>query len=295
MDWSFRRLNLKWYEYLWALLPLTLTAIGGAIGGLCGGAAALANLKIMQASGTGRHKYLATALISLISVGVYIGLLKVVVFSIGSGTVTSVRVDQALQNSAIFKAVLKVDPAAYAKIRDALIEADPKAPSEFDAIAQPHVAALIKRYLPSASDAAILDFTRVLALEIDQIGSQNADACIAFIAPSPSISPISVRDFLSSEIMQHDAEAGAAVIESASQVKSTVPPKSEISGVLSEVVQRMTAKYGSDGIATFTKLDQRDHKKFCTMTGDFYKTVLSLPVNEAIPFLRYIYSRNSAI
>ena len=295
MDWSSRRLNLKWYEYLWALVPMALAAAGGAIGGLCGGAAVLANLKIMQGAKSGGYKYLVTAFISLLSVGAYIGLSKVVVIGIGSGTLASIRVDQALESSPTFKAIRKADSAAYEKIREALIRADPKVPADFDTIAQPYATAMMRHYLPSASDTAIIDFTRVLTLEIDQIGSKDADACIAFIAPSPTTSPISVQNFLTPEIIQRDALVGAAIIESGSQAVVTVPTKSEVSGTLGEVIQKMTAKYGSDDMTMFAKFQKLDHKKFCNMTSDLYKTVLSLPIKEVVPLLRYMYFQNSAI
>jgi hypothetical protein len=296
-NWSFKQLNLRWYEYLWALLPLGLVSIGGAVGGICGSIAIPCNLQVMRSNLKLGYKYLATGLFSLLSVGCYIGLSKVLIITILSGTVVSAQVDQALKNSATFAAIQKADPLTYQKMRDAMIKAAEAhgSQAEINAAARPYLAGITRRYLPGASDNTVLDFTRVMTLEIDQIGAKDADACVAFINPSSGSSPLALDKLLTPELMQQDAAVTAAIIESGSQSPQPVPAKTDISDTLNRVARQMVSEFGSNDVIALSKPGSLSHDRFCVMTSEFYKQILILPRTSAVPLLRFLYSQNAAI
>jgi hypothetical protein len=64
--------KLKPHEYAWAGWPLIMVFIGGALGGLCGGAAMALNVKIFNSSRSVKYKYGMTLLVSLASILIYI-------------------------------------------------------------------------------------------------------------------------------------------------------------------------------------------------------------------------------
>lgn len=66
--------ELKWHERLWVGLPFGLVFLGGAVGGACGGAATLCNLRLMRGDRSAFQKYLLTGLISLAAIMVYVAL-----------------------------------------------------------------------------------------------------------------------------------------------------------------------------------------------------------------------------
>jgi hypothetical protein len=68
------RPELRWHERLWIGLPFGLVLFGGAVGGACGGAAALCNLRLMRGDRPAFQKYLLTGLVSLAAVIAYIAL-----------------------------------------------------------------------------------------------------------------------------------------------------------------------------------------------------------------------------
>jgi hypothetical protein len=75
---------LKWYEYVWAGIPLLLILKGGAVGGGIGAVAAFYNAKIFRGQQGNVAKYGFTALISVGAIVVYIILaliLQATVFS----------------------------------------------------------------------------------------------------------------------------------------------------------------------------------------------------------------------
>jgi len=57
--------GLKWYEQIWAGLPMLLLFIGGGVGGLCGGIAFTFNVKIFKSRLAKPAKYMLAVLITL--------------------------------------------------------------------------------------------------------------------------------------------------------------------------------------------------------------------------------------
>ncbi len=62
---------LAWYQYVWMSIPILLVFTGGAIGGLCGGAAAFMSGHIFRSSRSEMTKYAMTGMISLTAFVVY--------------------------------------------------------------------------------------------------------------------------------------------------------------------------------------------------------------------------------
>ncbi|HZI32325.1 MAG TPA: hypothetical protein VFF11_08275, partial [Candidatus Binatia bacterium] len=64
--------KLEWYEHIWCALPLCLVAIGGAIGGGCGGLAWACNRQVFQKMTNPVLCYFVTGLISVAAFGAYL-------------------------------------------------------------------------------------------------------------------------------------------------------------------------------------------------------------------------------
>ena len=64
--------GLKWYEQIWAGLPLLLIFLGGAIGGACGGIAYTYNAKVFKSNLGKPLQFLVTFIITISSFVTYI-------------------------------------------------------------------------------------------------------------------------------------------------------------------------------------------------------------------------------
>ncbi|HTR43629.1 MAG TPA: hypothetical protein VMH87_18615 [Pseudomonadales bacterium] len=64
--------KLTWYQYAWIGWPLIMVAVGGAIGGGLGGAAAAINYKVFQKTQNAVLRYVWTGLISVAAVMLYL-------------------------------------------------------------------------------------------------------------------------------------------------------------------------------------------------------------------------------
>jgi hypothetical protein len=62
---------LKWYEFTWICLPILLVFFGGGIGILCGLAGFILNAHIFRSSITKYLKYVMTAIVTILSVGIW--------------------------------------------------------------------------------------------------------------------------------------------------------------------------------------------------------------------------------
>ncbi|HXE29905.1 MAG TPA: hypothetical protein VN656_15410 [Stellaceae bacterium] len=295
MSWSIKQLNLKWYEYAWAMLPVGAMVIGGAIGGICGGLGVAANLAIIRKALPAWLKFSATGAVTLVSVGAYFVFARLFLVVLGGGSITALRVDHDLASNQMFVAIKKADPNTYGKLRQAMIDAvdSGKSPEQVAAIGRPYVNALTLHYLPIASDQAIVGFTQVLTLEIDQINAKNVDACFEFLNPRPD-TPLDVRGFLTPEVANQDIAVTANVIETGSSSPGKVPSREEVAPAIKVVSQALVAKYGTENVAALSRPGALDHAMNCAIISDLYKDVLQLPLPVAVPALRFFYSRNSA-
>lgn len=71
--------KLAWYDHVWIALPIALVAVGGAIGGGCGGLAWGINKAVFQKTRNPVLRYVWTGLISAASVVLWLVLVLVVV------------------------------------------------------------------------------------------------------------------------------------------------------------------------------------------------------------------------
>jgi hypothetical protein len=75
---------LPWYEYTWSGLPILLVFAGGALGGVVGGAATIANGRIFRSDRSSIAKYGLAGLISMSAVVVFFVLAIALRLAIGS-------------------------------------------------------------------------------------------------------------------------------------------------------------------------------------------------------------------
>ena len=71
-----------------------------------------------------------------------------------------------------------------------------KSLAELVAVTMPYVSNLSKKYLPIASDDAVIAATELTVIEAEKIGSKSPDACYDFLYPRPDSRPVILSDYL---------------------------------------------------------------------------------------------------
>ena len=104
-----------------------------------------------------------------------------------SGTVSKEDLDKGLQKNPLYIVIKNSDPEVYSKILRAMLEAVRLGSSEAElaTVARPYISALSKKYLPVASDDAVISTAQLAVFEAEAIGFKSADACYDYFYPQP--------------------------------------------------------------------------------------------------------------
>jgi hypothetical protein len=192
-------------------------------------------------------------------------------------------------------AIKRAEPETYAKILGAVIDAIKlgKSQTELNAVTLPFVADVAKKYIPVASDAAVIEMTKVLVAEMDAISSIDPVACYRFINPRAGEPSVSLADYISRELNNRDIAASAAVIETGSIKPQRIPAEAEVSGLMNTVVLSLSRKYKADDIAALSDLNSSkvDRRKVCGIASDLYREVLALRTPDQARLLRYMFAQ----
>jgi hypothetical protein len=286
MRWS----KLAWYEYGWAMLPVVLLVAGGAVRGLCAAAAIACNLYVMRSRLRPACRYSLAGLATVAAAGGYLGIAGVISVQL----ITAESVDRDLQKAPVFVALKKADSAVYAKLVEQLTDVRKRTPAAIKAATSEAMTTVVDRLAPHASDQAVIDRARVLALELDQIGAKNADACFSFLYPGQS--PMTDwRPYISSEVTKFEEAAVVSVLETGATDPMPVPEQPQVQESLGQVAQRLVVQFGEDAVNMLGKEPAAaDRAKLCALTAAFYKEVLSLPRVKTVQLLRFLFAKRSA-
>ncbi len=210
--------------------------------------------------------------------------------------------DAAFAAIAVFGAIKRAAPDVYAKLRAATITAiEQRQPAAaLAAVVAPYMRKVTRESLPGASDAAIVAFAKVLALELGEIGSHSADDCYAFGYGTAGSRPVEALPYLSTEVLLREQAALAALIDSRGGAVPALPTDKDITPSRNLVMERLIDQYG--GAAVEAYVDARagdagpevDHAQVCRMTIAFYNEAFTLPPDEQARLLRFILLRSYA-
>jgi len=292
MRWDKLR-GLKWYEALWAALPVALFIVGGAIGAVIGGAAVAANVALMKRQGHALARYGLAGLVSVGSAGGYYLCARILLTSLGLAGPSAAQVDHELEQTPSLAALRNTAPETYAQLRAAVIDdaAHGRSKDKIAGTIDKYLTGVITKYLPVASDEAILEMTRVTILELDQISAKSADACFAFLFHPPGTVRTDLSAYATPEVIQAVSTAQKLILESGFADPQPVPSKEEVSAPLKRVVQQLVATYGAADITALAQPAKMDHGRYCMITSALFKEVLTLPRAEGVPLLRYLYAQ----
>jgi hypothetical protein len=291
MRWSLAKANLNWYDYAWALLPLILAPVGGLVGGLCGGGAAALNIYLFGRKLRPTTRFAVTGVISIAAVIAYLLFARVITIAL----FTEGQVDRELQTLRAYVALKKVDPDAYSKLLEQIVQLRSRSRSqaEAQAAAASVLGAAVRRFQPHASDQALIDRVRITTLEIDQIGAKSVDACADFLSPHPQ-APVNLQQYVTPEVVKLDEDATAAILVTGSRGEHPIPEKRQVEAFLTQIRSGLVTQFGEDDVAKFGSGQITDHARICKMNSAFFKQALSLPRLQAVSVLRFVLGQASS-
>ena len=205
------------------------------------------------------------------------------------------KFETGLLKVATIAAIKKAEPDTYAKILADMTEAVRlgKSQAELHAAIMPYVTNMTKKYLPVASETAVIEMMKVTTAEIDAIRSKDPEACYRFINPRPGEPSVFIGDYISVELGSQDIAASAAVIETGSSKPQQIPAEAVVSDLMDTVLHRLSKKYDAEDIAALSDLNSPtvDRRRVCAVVSGLYREVLMLPIPEQARLLRYMFSQ----
>lgn len=141
------------------------------------------------------------------------------------------EVDKELQKVPLYVTIKRTDSDVYRNILASNLDARRlgKSEAELAASTRGYLSELLTKYLPVASDDAVIAVAELTVSEIETIGSKSADACYDSLYPHPGAKPILLSEYLPVEVQRRDLSTTAAVIETGSTAPQPIPGENEVS------------------------------------------------------------------
>lgn len=200
------------------------------------------------------------------------------------------EVDRHLVAIAAYQEIRRHDPGAYAQIRTQIVESVLKGEGLDQAIvrARKLVGESLGKYVPHASDDAILGYIRAMIQEIEELASKDPELCYQFIFPEVYGAPDATKH-LKPETQRADLQALAELIRTGAEKPQVPPDREKGETLLKKVMQDFYATRGEEALLLRQPFARDvDKAKVCHLIADFYKETLKLPKEESSLLLRYM-------
>lgn len=204
----------------------------------------------------------------------------------------SKKIESALLEIPLYGMIKTYDPKTYDQILKEFQNSIKSGDSRLELItrARPYVTKVVERYLPYAADDALIDFTKAVIEEVNQLSRKSGDLCYALIFPQQS-RPVNYESLLSKEVWSAKLNAMTRIIETAATDPQPVPSEKQVSAKLEGVYGELVNRFGDDA-ALLANLESPDidKTKACTLTAALYEEILKLPKKDSGKVLRYVYA-----
>ncbi len=200
-----------------------------------------------------------------------------------------------LRAVATYVAVEKAEPEVFSKIADMFTDAAIKGLPEGPVTSKIRgmIATLIEKYLPRASDEALIEMVNVLIEEMRAIRKVDPIACHHFLFPDPD-KPISLGLYLNKNLQKRDLKASEMVIISGMKRQNPKLSEEEMTPLYEEVIQRIVDQYGVEIVEKLEKLESEENKNdTCKVVEIMYVKALEMPREKALKMFRGMFSEGS--
>ena len=204
------------------------------------------------------------------------------------------KAESALLEIPAYQAIKQYDPKTYDNVLSDIKSSIKKGvdESQIIGIIKGHIAGIVQKRLPSASDDAVVSYMTVMLTEMNELKSQGADLCYRFLFPQQYV-PVDGRKYFSKQTQDADLAALAQVIRTSAENPQPIPRDTEVMPKLEQVYLDLAKEYGNDIVMLKNPAEPNvDRTKICTMTMSLYSRILKLPTNESGKILRFMMSQS---
>jgi hypothetical protein len=201
-------------------------------------------------------------------------------------------VERSLFEVTAIQYIAKYDPQVYRGIKTELIDSIRNGENRDQAVgrARQAVGSLVMKYIPHASDEAVVRYVEAMALEIEELAEQNPEACYRFLFPA-RYGSADVTQYIRADTQRADLAALAEVIRTAAEQPQPLPDGETGDALLKKLMNNFHASQGADALLLRDPFAPGvDKKKVSKLIASLYREALDLPQEESGVLLRYMLS-----
>ena len=200
------------------------------------------------------------------------------------------QIQKSLLEIAAYKEISKYDPELFQLIKNEINVSTKSGESESQTITRIRtvISQGASKYIPLASDNALIAFAKVMIDTLKQLTSKDPLLSYKFLFPK-QYGTISVGKYISQETQDALLDTLAAVIRTGASNPIVIDDYSEAEALLEKVRSILFKTYGDElfVLANFHSSDV-DKKRACHFMIDLYEEILKLPKHETCLVLRYV-------
>jgi hypothetical protein len=201
------------------------------------------------------------------------------------------RVESALLDMPVYRALQQHEPEAYGRIRSALEDgiANKRPQEHILTTTRPVVAEVTARRLPYASDDVLVKFGEHFVLTTTLLYSKGGTACFSYINPAPG-EALDFTALLGKEVAQQELNLIADIVVSAAGKTRPAVTEATATQDVEAVIGKLLSKYSQEDIAALQSPTSPnvDKRKYCQVIADLYKESIALPAPRNGQLLRYL-------
>ena len=203
------------------------------------------------------------------------------------------KIESIMQQFSSYQVLKESDPQAYESIK-AIVRHEMGKGQDYEVVVarvRSTIAQVLNKYIPHASDNAVIAMTALLIRRIEELTQISPDLCFQYLFPG-EYGVSGLLKHMSDKGMQEEDKVMAAIIRTATVNPQPSPDVVQAEALAMPVYTKVYEKYG-DAFLLFVEnpLDKNiDKGDACIMTAALYEEMLSIPKKDSGKVLRYILS-----
>lgn len=202
------------------------------------------------------------------------------------------RIESQLSAMPVYGALKRYEPQLYGQVVDAMVTGARRGVSidEVAGRSRRLLGAVATKYLPAASDQAIVEATTIAAQAMRTLQSHSDDECYRYLHPAAGLADLSL---LPPGLRERELASTAAIIETGASGEPQ-PIGDDAEGDLRLIQERLAADFGSEAsVLSPSRTPEFNTPAACGAMVALYENAVRLPAPRNAQLLRYLLTGHS--
>lgn len=201
------------------------------------------------------------------------------------------RVESALLEMPVYRALQQHEPQAYQRIRAAIAQGiEARWPQQqIWAATRPVVSEVTARLLPQAPDELLTRFAHHLVDALTRLHATGGTECFSYVNPAPGVA-VDFGALLGAEFTSRELALIADVVVATAAALQPPVDRQAAAQDLEAVVARLLAIHGPEAVATLEnpQVPGLDRRRYCEVIAGLYREATALPAPRGARLLRFL-------